>query len=561
MVSTESLVDKHVLGLLYSSPQDILHSAPPTFHILVTHYKTPQFLERCLDSLFSQECSVPFHVHLVDDASDMIEVTELLNTWEKKEPKRLTAHRNTKRQNKGQNLFMCLEKGTFHPEDVIGIVDGDDWLAHTTVLERIVEEYRQKACWLTYGTYACSDGKTGACTHPLSNLHLDSEKKGRGFREAPWVFSHFFTAKAFLWKRLERNILHFDGKIEDGGAPDQIFNIPIAEMASSKHISHITDILYIYNNQSTLNEFIVRPQEQFDYDQRNRKRAAMKAIERPSIDFSIIMPCRGRFPLLNATLQRLKEEKTTQYTTEIILVEHSESPMYKDYALQKGITWIYVPLVGPATSPQGQFNRGLCFDIGFLYGPRAKYYICHDNDLLVPTDFWSKLQENLVRTQTKVLQTYSDRFVWQTSQEISQQLIENPSWFHEKFHLETHCTRNAPGAKGGSLTISHDAYLKVGGHDPHLFFGYAAEDSFFWSKLEQKYTIGFGEQPRIPLIHLWHPNAAVLNPYKEMMDILFHVFHSLSKEQKDIYIEHKSNHFQNKYQELKNYSYRTCSTS
>jgi hypothetical protein len=402
MVSAESLVDKHVLGLLYSSPQDILYSAPPTFHILVTHYKTPQFLERCLDSLFSQECSIPFHVHLVDDASNMIEVTEILDTWEKKESKRITIHRNTTRQNKGRNLFMCLDKGTFHPEDVISIVDGDDWLASKDALERVIQEYREKNCWVTYGTYACSDGKTGACTHPLSNLHFDSETRGRGFREAPWVFSHFFTAKAFLWNLVERNVLHFDGIEEGGGAPyDQLFNIPMAEMASSKHISHIPDILYIYNNQSALNECFVRPQNQLDYDQRNRRRDAMKAIERPSIDFSIIMPCRGRFPLLNATLQRLKEEKITQYTSEVILVEHSESPMYKDYAQQQGVTWIYVPLVGPSTSPQGQFNRGLCFDIGFLYGPKANYYICHDNDLLVPKDFWLKLKQNLTRTKQR----------------------------------------------------------------------------------------------------------------------------------------------------------------
>jgi len=553
MKSTESLVDKHILELLYNSPQGKLYSAPPMFHVLVTHYKTPLYLERCLESLFSQICPVPFQVHLVDDASDMIEVTQILDSWERKEPKRLRIHRNASRQNKGRNLFLCLDTGTFHPEDIISIVDGDDWLAHPRVFERVIQEYREKNCWVTYGSYVCSDGRTGNCTNPLSESHYDSERRGRGFREAPWVFSHFFTAKAFLWKLVGEDILYFDGKLEVGGAPyDQLFNLSIAEMASSKHIQHIPDILYVYNNQNVLNEVLVRPQEQLGYDRKNRDKPAMKAIEHPFLDFSIIMPCRGRFPLLNATLQRLKEESLTTITSAIVLVEHSESPMYKEYAEEQGVAWIYIPLAGPSTSPQGQFNRGLCFDIGFLYGPNAKYYICHDNDLLVPIQFWSKLQANFQRTQTDVLQTYSDRFVWQTNQEISQRLLDLPSWFQDGFHVETHCTRNSPGAKGGSLTISHDAYIKVGGHDPHLFFGYAAEDAFFWSKIEQRYTIGFAEDPRIPLVHLWHPNAATLNPYKEMMDILFHMFYSLSKEQKDIYIEHKSKHFQSKYQELKN---------
>lgn len=548
MVSIESLVDTNILQALYNSPQDKVYATPPRFHIFVTHYKTPQYLERCLESLFSQICSIPYEIHLVDDASEMKEVNDILDAWEYKEPNRLHIHRNTVRQNKGRNLFLCLDTGTFHQEDIIGIVDGDDWLAHTGVFERVLQEYKEKGCWVTYGTYACSDGKTGHCTHPLSEQHLDSEKRGRGFREAPWVFSHFFTAKAFLWKQVERTILNFDGKIEDGGAPDQIFNIPIAEMASSKHIAHISDVLYIYNNQSSLNEFVVRPQEQLEYDQRNRKRSAVKAIERPALDFSIIMPCRGRFPLLNATIQRFKEETSTVIPTQIVLVEHSESPMYKDYALQQGVAWIYVPFVGKETSPLGQFNRGLCFDIGFLHGPGAKYYLCHDNDLLVPVDFWRKLQENFQRTQTQVLQTYSDRFVWQTSQDISQKLLDTPSWFQTGFDVETHCTRNSPGAKGGSLTISREAYLALGGHDPHMFFGYAAEDAFFWSKVEQLYSIGFAESPRIPLVHLWHPNAADLNPFKHQMDIAFHMFNSLSKEQKLLYIYHKANHFQKVYE-------------
>ena len=548
----EALVNATVLDALYKSPKDKTYAAPPTFHVLVTHYKTPQYLEGCLESLFSQVCSIPFVIHLVDDASDMEEVTRILDKWQEKEPFRLRLHRNTVRQNKGRNLFLCLDKGTFHPEDVIGIVDGDDTLENNKVFERVVQEYRTTGCWVTYGSYKCSDGRTGCCTQPLSIYHYQSEKRGRGFREAPWVFSHFFTAKAFLWKQCTPSILEFDGKEEKGGAPyDQLFNLPIAEMASSKHISFIPDILYVYNNQSSLNECNMRPQQQSGYDQYNRMKEASKPIQHPALDFSIVMPCRGRFPLLNATIQRFKEEFSNTISSQITLVEHSETPMYKEYALEQGCAWIYVPLEGQATSPQGQFNRGLCFDIGFLHGIPAKYYICHDNDLLVPKDFWKKLQDNLKRTQTQVLQTYSDKFVWQTSEAISKMLLDNPDWFHQGFEVEKHCTRNQPGAKGGSLTISKDAYLSVGGHDPHLFFGYAAEDAFFWSKLEQHYTIGFSEDPRIPLVHLWHPNAANLNPFKNEMDVLFHMFNAVNPEQKQHYIQFKSKQFQRCYEELK----------
>jgi len=540
----ESLVDLNTLTLLYTAVKDQLYAAPPTFHVFVTHYKTPAYLEKCLDSLFSQVCSIPFVIHLVDDCSEMEDVTRILDKWEAKEPNRLRLSRNTTRLNKGRNLFQLLDKGTFHDQDIIGIVDGDDWLSSINAFERIVQEYRSTGCWVTYGSYMCSDGKTGNCTKPLSPVHLECEARGRGFRDAPWIFSHFFTGKAFLWKAVPRDLLIFDGALEDRAPADQVFNLAIAELASSQNISNIPDILYIYNNESPLNDCKTRLEIQEGYDAKNRLKSACIPIQRPSLDFLIILPCRGRFPLLQATIQRLKEESSSSISTEIVLVEHSEAPTYKEYAEQQGLAWIYVPMIAANTSPLGQFNRGLCFDIGFLYGSKAKYYICHDNDLLVPKDFWAKLHRNLERTKTPVLQTYSDRFVWQTSQPTSEKLLQDPSWFHNGFEVETHCTRNAPGAKGGSITISREAYLSVGGHDPHLFFGYAAEDAFFWAKLELLHSIGFSEDPRIPLVHLWHPNAANLNPFKDHMDVLFHMFRSLPHHHKQEYIFKKAAAFE-----------------
>jgi hypothetical protein len=544
----ESLVNTSHLEALYGSIQQHSFGAPPKFHIFVTHHKTPKFLDKCLQSLFIQDCSIPFHVHLVDDMSEMEEVTSLLDAWSQKEPKRLTVYRNSVRLNKGRNLFQLLDKGAFHPEDILGIVDGDDWLAHPQALQRIVEEYVTSGCWMTYGSYACSDGQTGNCTKPLQPIHYACEAAGRGFRETPWIFSHFFTAKAFLWKAVPRSILDFpEIPHNEGSTADQLFNIPIAEMASSKHIRHIADTLYVYNNQSALSDCVVRPKEQETLDQLNRKRDAFKPLERPPLDFLIVMPCRGRFPLLQTCLQRLKEEiQRTPQTVSIVLVEHSETPEYRDYARAQGVEWIFVPMSSSPMSPLGQFNRGLCFDIGFLHGPVANHIVCHDNDLLMPVNFFAKLTQNLQRGPYKALQTYSDRFVWQTNPEVSKHLIEDGAWFQNGFDVETHCARNPPGAKGGSITVSHEIYKAVGGHDPHLFFGYAAEDAFFWSKLEQLTQIGFAEQPRIPLVHLWHPPAASLNPFKHEMDILFHMFNSLPIQLKLDYIQKKSRAFQSK---------------
>lgn len=267
------------------------------------------------------------------------------------------------------------------------------------------------------------------------------------------------------------------------------------------------------------------------------------------LDFLVLIPCRGRRNLLEATLKRFNEENTN-VNTAIFLIEHSESPEYKDLAKEHGIGWFYIPLLEDKKIPQGQFNRALCFDIGFLYGYPAKYVLCHDNDLLIPVDFWKKLKENIDREGSDVLQTYSDKFVWQTSADISKRLIEEPDWFKNGFSVEQHCTKNAAGAKGGSLVLSREAYLRVGGHDPHFFYGYGPEDTFLWRKLQLFYKIGYGENPRIPLTHLWHPNAAELNPFFLNMRAAFNVLLKFSDNHLSDYTQCKSQHFTNIYKTI-----------
>ena len=62
-------------------------------------------------------------------------------------------------------------------------------------------------------------------------------------------------------------------------APDQVFNLPITEMAGSARIEYISQILMIYNNQNPINEEKVDYNEQKSIDCQNRERAAFKTLE------------------------------------------------------------------------------------------------------------------------------------------------------------------------------------------------------------------------------------------------------------------------------------------
>jgi hypothetical protein len=265
-------------------------------------------------------------------------------------------------------------------------------------------------------------------------------------------------------------------------------------------------------------------------------------VEKP-YDILLVIPCKGRRSLLETTVKVLKTEKAkTSLEIAIVIVEHSETPEFKDYSKTEGFGWIHIPIVGGLGSPLGQFNRSLCFDIGFLYGPPCKYYMMHDNDLLVPDHFFNKVKAYLDRGSV-ALQPYSDHFVWQTSKEFSEKLQADLSIFYAGFDETIVCTPNGYGGKGSSILVKSDLYIKVGGYDPHIFWGYAPEDQLFWTKLECMTTIETAENPRIPFIHLWHPNAGPLNPFLRKMEGFIKLIKTLDSSEVLAYIQKKSDHF------------------
>ena len=62
-------------------------------------------------------------------------------------------------------------------------------------------------------------------------------------------------------------------------AADQVFNLPIAEMAGSARIQNIDKVLMIYNNENPINEDKIDFEEQCSIDYQNRQRAAFAQIK------------------------------------------------------------------------------------------------------------------------------------------------------------------------------------------------------------------------------------------------------------------------------------------
>lgn len=256
----------------------------------------------------------------------------------------------------------------------------------------------------------------------------------------------------------------------------------------------------------------------------------------------IIIPCFKRKENLECVLKRFASIELPKegYRPQILLVEHSPYPELEQLAGQYKCEyiWIFLGLHYP-TLPLGQFNKALCYDKAFLFGSPADWYLFHDNDVLVPKNFWDLVDANVERAKTQFLQPYTGRCLFNLKPPVAEAFRENLSLADDPLDASMYSER-IPGAPGGSLYLSRDRYLEAGGHDPQFCWGYGPEDALFYHKLELLEPIAFADDPPIPMIHLWHPPAANSNPFRNEMDFFVKVvFKEKSRDEKLAYMRYK----------------------
>jgi hypothetical protein len=236
----------------------------------------------------------------------------------------------------------------------------------------------------------------------------------------------------------------------------------------------------------------------------------------------VVIPTLHRKENLVCVLKRFQTIDLPEegYRPPILVIEHSPYPELKEIVEEYNVEWIwfYLDPTNPLY-PVGQFNKALCYDKAFLFGSPAEWYLFHDNDVLVPRDFWHRLDMNQKRAGAKFLQPYAHRCLFNLYPEPAEDIRKDIKKADLPLPVESY-TPLQPGAPGGSLYIHHSRYLDVGGHDPNYCWGYGPEDAFFFHKLGLLEPIAYADEPPIDMIHLWHPTASVENPLYKNMDIL-----------------------------------------
>ncbi len=206
------------------------------FNIIVTVRNSKNWIKKCLDSLGIQKYPNWRGVVIDDNSTDITPVIIVKNL-----PGKMSVIQTHERKGALYNQVAGVKHLGCEDEDVIVIVDGDDWLPDNTVLDRLAKAYEDPNVWLTYGSYEIYPRGNMSDKTRMATEH-DNPRNG------PMIYRHLRTFKYFLWKNIKEESLidpvtgkHFLH------VTDSPVMRPMVEMAGLNHIHHIDDKMYVYN--------------------------------------------------------------------------------------------------------------------------------------------------------------------------------------------------------------------------------------------------------------------------------------------------------------------------
>jgi glycosyltransferase involved in cell wall biosynthesis len=198
------------------------------------------YIARCIASIRSQSFAGWQAYVTVDPCGDE---TSLQACVAAEGDSRILIRQNSERQFTMANLIQAIQWSAAQPEDIIVVLDGDDWFATPDALRIIHDTYCRSNCWMTYGSWVADppvmQGLWPAYPEGLSD-----------FRNHQWLGTAVRTWKRWLWDLIDDR----DFRDAQGNyfrvTEDQAVMLPMLEMSGTAKARHIPDLLMFCNRSS-----------------------------------------------------------------------------------------------------------------------------------------------------------------------------------------------------------------------------------------------------------------------------------------------------------------------
>lgn len=238
--------------------------------VITPFYNPGEFLEQCIATLLSQNYD-NFHVVFIDDASTDGAFDRL-----PKDDLRVTIIKNEIRKTALENLHNAIMNNC-QKDDIVVLLDGDDWFPNKKVLSYINDFYNKNDCWIMYGQSTWTDGRRG-----FASAYTESEFLN--LRKSPFKVSHLRTFRAGLYQKIQEQDPEFSS-MKDGSGDfykmtyDVAIMFPIMEMAGYDKVKFNDTILYTYNRNNPISDDRINQKLQWDIHAEISDKAKFKKIE------------------------------------------------------------------------------------------------------------------------------------------------------------------------------------------------------------------------------------------------------------------------------------------
>lgn len=210
----------------------------PKILVIASGHNCGEYIVDCMQSLKDQTHK-DFYAILVDDAS----TDDTYGLLRRHAPKGHGVFRNKQRE--GTTMARHWALSVPHPPDTVVVwLDLDDRLLPNAVA-RVVEVYRERDPWLTYGNYVTEAGAVPFLDTAIpEHVHLES-----AYRRHRFMFMHLRTFRLDLYRHL---------RFEDVCTPqfpvypDANLWFSLLELAGPERTVNLNEPLYVYNTANPI---------------------------------------------------------------------------------------------------------------------------------------------------------------------------------------------------------------------------------------------------------------------------------------------------------------------
>lgn len=219
---------------------------PTRFHIVIPCYNCGDYIGECLESLQAQ--TFTNWTALVADDGSTDDTAERVRPY--LDDERISLRTGHDRAWLMGNTLAALRSLDLKPDDVVAILDGDDWI-RPACLEKLWDAHC-RGYDLVY-----TDEDIQGQDHSVGKPFL----KTAPVRTQAWGFSQLRSFKAYLFQLLEDDTFRDRNGNYFRAAGDLSLYLPMAELAGPEKVHFIEERLYYYRVHDTCNFKVMRDEQ------------------------------------------------------------------------------------------------------------------------------------------------------------------------------------------------------------------------------------------------------------------------------------------------------------